>query len=86
MSCVFCNRSDAHVCSSCVQKILFMSMDKIREAAVIAEQKGLTEKAKVLNEYLEHLTEEEVYAEETRKARTDMVRARTLRTARLARG
>ena len=58
MSCVFCNRSDAHVCSSCVQKILFMPMDKIREAAVLAEQKGFTEKAEILNSYLEGFEDE----------------------------
>lgn len=61
MPCVFCNRTDAHICSSCVQKILLMPVDRLREAAVIAERKGLTEKAEILNSYLEEVADEGDY-------------------------
>ena len=58
MPCVFCNRTEAHICASCVQKILLMPVDKLREAAVLAEQKGFTEKAEILNSYLEEIADE----------------------------
>ena len=58
MPCVFCNRTEAHICSLCVQKILLMPVDKLRDAAVLAEQKGFTEKAEILNSYLEEVTDE----------------------------
>jgi hypothetical protein len=49
---------ESFVCSSCVQRILLMPVDKLKEAAARAEQRGEMGKVAILNSYLEEVSDE----------------------------
>ena len=61
-----------------------MPVEKLKETTVLADQRGFTEKAKVLREYIEHLEGEE-YVRTTDKVRSDLERKRLSQSVRPAR-
>jgi len=66
------------VCSKCVQRLLSAPQDKIEQAYQLALDRGLTEKAKILENFLE----EGQIVGETRESKRDMVRKGALREIR----
>jgi len=55
--CGFCFSSEGHICSSCLQKILLLSAERLREAHAMALQRGNIGKAEILESYMEEVFE-----------------------------
>jgi len=56
--CVFCGSHEGYICAACVQKILLMTEDQLRQAYALAVEKGYTEKAEILESYMEEIFDE----------------------------
>ena len=78
--CVFCCSTEGYICSWCLQKILAMNQEQLKQAYDLAVERGLTDRAEALSKMMEG----EEYVPETGKARSDLVRKRPVRAARLA--
>ena len=101
VTCTFCSREEtrirdgrretwrhekdvsAFVCSTCTQKLLRATQEQLREGYRMAIEKGYSEKAAALHNYIED--NKEALHVKTGKARSNMVRTRSVRKARSAR-
>lgn len=59
IQCVFCSSNEGHVCAQCGQKILSMSKEQLKQAHMLAVEKGNTEKAEILESYMEEVFDNE---------------------------
>ena len=91
--CLFCNlpeenyrppKGTDYVCSQCVQTLLKFDQDELKFGYDLAIKKGFIGKASAIKSFIG--TEEDIYeSTKTRKARSNMVGKRTVRTSRSAR-
>ena len=56
--CGFCSTDEGSICSGCVQKVLLMDLDKLKQAYALAQERGFTEKAEIIGSYLEEIDDE----------------------------
>ena len=56
--CGFCSTDEGSICSGCVQKVLLMDLDKLKQAYALAVEKGYTTKAEIIGSYLEEIDDE----------------------------
>jgi hypothetical protein len=94
MSCILCHQDEkqskpdgsirtfqnAKICSSCVQGLLTLNVDQIKELHKKALAKGFDEKAEILAS----LMEEEEHVPQTGNVRSSVARRRTVRKTRTA--
>lgn len=70
------------ICSTCVQVLSFQTQEALKKAYQLALEKGMPDKAKALETFLEK--EQETYVPETRNLRSRLVGARLMRQAKCA--
>jgi len=58
MGCAFCYSDEGHVCSLCLQKVLSMNQEQLKQVHALAVEKRETTKAEILESYLEETTDE----------------------------
>ena len=88
LECLFCKmdrdaeRIDgrAYICGTCVQTLLNLSQEQLREAHALAVEQGFEDKAKAIESFLE-VTDDK----KTTNAQRNMVRARSRRAVRPSR-
>jgi len=90
MDCLFCGfpetgyRPEAEkefICPECVQILISADQEDLNRAYSLAIEKGYPNKARAIQSFL---IPEEINVKETKQARRNMGRKRTLRTVRLA--
>ena len=91
MTCLFCNNEEPNksfnshnqkvefICSSCVQILLGLEQCDLKKAMELAEAKGFKNKVSALKSFL---IEDEDNVRKTKKLKRDMVRKRTVQSAR----
>jgi len=53
--CAFCSSGEGRVCGKCSQTFLLMDKGKLKKAHALAQDSGCTEKAEILESYIEEV-------------------------------